>query len=638
LITSDSMIDENNLVALVNSTYAEDFYGVRDSLTIYAAKLANLQIPNMMGLVACGEMMLQQFVYSCIAALFFAFRPLLYCADQPVTAYHGVESVPGVPFNVSQHSAACMPDGAIRLTEKYYIIAMMELKADNNDKDPARDPYQCVLMTSMALVAIERVRQEKNDVMTVKTALPFVIGKHDRAKLYVTRFVKDKNGGRRPMVQLLCDLNLGNATAADKSNFMAMLAMLVADIVTICNRLDVDLYNSFPAYANQNLKTPPNAMPSSQGSTEPAPKKAKSNEEKGKGKGKGSSKPGAGSAPASRENAALQAASRNGQLEDLHYPWPRVIHYNIDASAEEYIEGLWGHYQQRSPFYFTGIDSSSKAAMFCKVWKEGDPRTVRENIDNEIKFLKLAAQSGVPTAAVLEGLTAMDVPCSSGLEGETNVYNVLVMSHHHDDSVKVADLVHYGLLLVQAVIELHSIGILHCDIKPGNVLWDSEEKVVRLVDYGHAQFEVDAKSCTATPEFQAPEIEEGEPHTRMSDCFSVGKTLLCVIESADPDDKNGCGDDVLRLATVAQALAHESASARMSLEEAEKHLQSKSGEEGPHHQKVKPVLKSGEEGTHHQKAKSMQGHLRNSPLDRACLVCACRTSRIFHSKVDLLLM
>jgi Protein kinase domain len=438
----------------------------------------------------------------------------------------------------------------------------------------------------MALAAIERVRVDKKDDVTDKTALPFVIGKHDRAKLYVTRFVKDQNGERRPMVQLLCDLNLGNATAADKSNFMAMLAILVADIVTICNRLDVDLRNSFPEYANQNLKTPPNAMPPSQVSTEPAPKKAKSYEEKGKNNRKGSSKPGARSAPSSRENAALQAASRNGQLEDLRYPWPRVIHYNIDASAEEYIEGLWGHYQQRSPFYFTGIDSSSKAAVFCKVWQEGNPRIVRENIDNEIKFLKLVAQSGVPTAAVLEGLTAMDVPCSSGLEGETNAYNVLVMSHHRDDSVKVANLVCYGLLLVQAIIKLHSIGILHCDIKPGNVLWDSEEKAVRLVDYGHAQFEIDAKSYTATPEFQAPEIEEGEPHTRMSDCFSVGKTLLRVIESAYPNDKNSRGDDVLRLATVAQALAHESTSARMSLEKAEKRMQSISGKEDAHHQKA----------------------------------------------------
>jgi hypothetical protein len=125
LITSDSMIDENNLVALVNSTYAEDFYGVRDSLTIYAAKLANLEIPNMMGLVACGELTLQQFIYSCIAAVFLAFRPLLYCADQSVTAYHGVESVPGVSMNVGQHSAACMPDGAIRLSVDYYAIAMM---------------------------------------------------------------------------------------------------------------------------------------------------------------------------------------------------------------------------------------------------------------------------------------------------------------------------------------------------------------------------------------------------------------------------------------------------------------------------------------------------------------------------------
>jgi Protein kinase domain len=553
----------------------------------------------MAGFSACGEMLLQQVIFSGIAALFFAFRPSLYCADQSVTAFHGVESMPRAPWNFGQHSAACKPYGAIRLSADYYAIAMMELKAENNDPDPMRDPYKCILMTSIALFAIDQVRMEKNDVMTVKTALPFVIGKHDRATLYVTRFV-ETNNGRRPIVQKLSDLHLGAAAAVDKSNFMATLAVLVADIVTICNRLDVAIRDSFAAYAKQNLQTPPNGIPSTQKPTEPKTKKARHDDKKGGGKDSE-----ARSAPASRENAAMLVASRNGQLEGLHYPWPRLIHYDIDASAEEYIQRLWGHYQQRSPFYFTGIESNTKSAVFCKVWQEGDPRTVRENIDKEMEFLKLAAQSGVPTVAMLEGLTAMDVLCHSDLEGEADVYHVLVMSHHREDPVEVPDLFHYGLLLVQAVIKLHSIGVLHCDIKPGNVMWDSQEKVVRLVDYGHAQFEVNAKAYPATEGFQAPEIEGGEPHTRMSDGFGVGKTLLWAIKATGIVEKNGHSDHVLRLATVAQALAHDAVSARMSLEEAEIRLQSKSGEEGAYHHKVE----------------STSGEVRDSHAQRTTGLC-----------------
>jgi Protein kinase domain len=585
LINSENMmIDESKLVALVNSTlHSDNIYLVHDSLTCYAAKLANLQISSMRGFKACGEMLLQQVIFSGIAALFFAFRPSLYCADQSVTAFHGIQNLSNVGMEPGQHSAACKPDGAIRLSEKYYAIAMMELKAENNDTDPMRDPYKCILMTSMALFAIDQVRMEKKDDMTVKTALPFVIGKHDRATLYVTRFVGESNG-KQPVVQQLVDLHFGAAPTTDKSNFMATLAILLADIVTICNRLDIALDDSFAPLDSLNI--PPNAIPATRAkSAEPKTKKAKPNKEKGSTKSEARSVD--RSAPASRENAAMLAASRNGQLEGLHYPWPRPIHYDIDASAEEYIQRLWGHYQQRSPFYFAGIDSNTKSAVFCKVWQEGDPRTVRENIDKEVEFLKLAAQSGVPTVAMLEGLTAMDVLCRSGLKGEADVYHVLVMPHHREDPVEVPDLFHYGLLLVRAVNKLHSIGVLHCDIKPGNVMWDSQEKVVRLVDYGHAQFEVNAKAYPATEGFQAPESEGGEPHTRMSDGFAVGKTLLWAIKATGIVDKSGHSDHVLCLEAVAQALAHDAISARMSLEEAEIRLQSKSGEEGAHHHKAK---------------------------------------------------
>jgi serine/threonine protein kinase len=46
----------------------------------------------------------------------------------------------------------------------------------------------------------------------------------------------------------------------------------------------------------------------------------------------------------------------------------------------------------------------------------------------------------------------------------------LVTTMHREDTVEMNDLPIFGLSFVRAVLKLHLIGILHCDVKPGNVL------------------------------------------------------------------------------------------------------------------------------------------------------------------------
>ena len=87
-----------------------------------------------------------------------------------------------------------------------------------------------------------------------------------------------------------------------------------------------------------------------------------------------------------------------------------------------------------------------------------------------------------------------------------------------------------------------------------NLVWDKETvtSVVSLLDFGHAQPEDDARSYGGTDGYEAPEFrkENGQrhPHSRASDAYSVGKTLLKVAKVVNEfrvdDTDNTCIEEV----------------------------------------------------------------------------------------------
>ena len=72
----------------------------------------------------------------------------------------------------------------------------------------------------------------------------------------------------------------------------------------------------------------------------------------------------------------------------------------------------------------------------------------------------------------------------------------------------------------------HSQGIVHCDIKPANIML-SEQGQAKIADFGLA-FLTDAGADGAlygTPQYMAPEYIETRKHQKVSDVFSIG--LVC---------------------------------------------------------------------------------------------------------------
>ena len=75
---------------------------------------------------------------------------------------------------------------------------------------------------------------------------------------------------------------------------------------------------------------------------------------------------------------------------------------------------------------------------------------------------------------------------------------------------------------------LHYYGVVHGDVKPGNMILKPEDQNVTLVDYGLATVLPGryTRSPGYTPAFAAPEQLEGKPPIPETDIYCLGKTLI----------------------------------------------------------------------------------------------------------------
>ena len=89
-----------------------------------------------------------------------------------------------------------------------------------------------------------------------------------------------------------------------------------------------------------------------------------------------------------------------------------------------------------------------------------------------------------------------------------------------------------GVKMAGALETAHRLGILHRDVKPGNILLTDYGEPA-LTDFGIAHiaggFETTAGVVTGSPAFTAPEVVAGDPPSPAADVYGIGATLFAAI-------------------------------------------------------------------------------------------------------------
>jgi len=108
-----------------------------------------------------------------------------------------------------------------------------------------------------------------------------------------------------------------------------------------------------------------------------------------------------------------------------------------------------------------------------------------------------------------------------------------------------------GTQLAQGLAAAHAQGLIHRDIKPGNILLEDGLRRAKISDFGLARAAGDAGATdggflAGTPLYMSPEQARGEPTDHRSDLFSLGSVLYTLCAGRPP----------FRANTTAEVLEH----------------------------------------------------------------------------------
>ncbi len=112
----------------------------------------------------------------------------------------------------------------------------------------------------------------------------------------------------------------------------------------------------------------------------------------------------------------------------------------------------------------------------------------------------------------------------------------------------------WGIAISDALVLAHERGVIHCDLKPGNLLLDRDGRI-RLTDFGLARSRGHSPAWTAdiegTAPFMAPEQVSGRfgiigPRT---DIYGLGAVLYCLIAGRPPHHGHDVGAILGRVAS-----------------------------------------------------------------------------------------
>ncbi|WP_397571163.1 WD40 repeat domain-containing serine/threonine protein kinase [Schlesneria sp. T3-172] len=108
-----------------------------------------------------------------------------------------------------------------------------------------------------------------------------------------------------------------------------------------------------------------------------------------------------------------------------------------------------------------------------------------------------------------------------------------------EKSMSMREVVRIGMQVANGLAAAYAQGLIHRDIKPGNILLEQSNDRVKLTDFGLARATEDVKLTrsgfvSGTPLYMAPEQAMGEEPDHRSDLFSLGAVMYEMVAGQPP--------------------------------------------------------------------------------------------------------
>ncbi|MGH3439597.1 MAG: protein kinase domain-containing protein [Sciscionella sp.] len=189
------------------------------------------------------------------------------------------------------------------------------------------------------------------------------------------------------------------------------------------------------------------------------------------------------------------------------------------------------------------------------VWRARD-----ERLDRVVAIKQLLLQPGASDAETGNArLRAMREARIAAMLQHPNAVTIYDVAEHHGDPCLVmeylparslaavldergclapVEVARIGNQIASALIAAHAKGIVHRDVKPGNILL-GEGGIAKITDFGISRAAGDMTLTqtgivAGTPAYFAPEVAMGQDPTSAADVFSLGSTLYAAVEGEPP--------------------------------------------------------------------------------------------------------
>lgn len=201
---------------------------------------------------------------------------------------------------------------------------------------------------------------------------------------------------------------------------------------------------------------------------------------------------------------------------------------------------------------FKAWDRDLLRHVVIKLYHEASSDAERQLILAEGRALARVRHSRVCTCFAVDRLGDMPYLVLQYVGGET------LQQRIERASVSVSEAVQIAIDLCGAVNAIHRCGLLHCDLKPANIMIDSANRVT-VIDLGLAttQLNLTPDDVAGTPAYLAPERANGEVEEidERCDVFGLGGILYELLTGKAPfaDETRSGSRSLARLGFVLPA-------------------------------------------------------------------------------------